>query len=343
MKDFAIENLFCCPICKSSFIHEQGIFICTLCGEKFSKKGNIYDFRVEINARNRNQQDKYEQLIFKKEHSKWLTFIMEHLSPEEYKGILLDPHLKEIDEYMNKLTKKGVNVGQRYDTVISHHDSIQSLDVAIALKHAPNISKKAIAVDLGCGTLRVTKELLRKGFQKIIAIDLLFDLMLYGYEKFNNEDKKKVILIRADVRFLPLKESSIDSIFSLELFEHIDAPLIFFIDLKRILKKEGIAVITTWNASEIRNCKIMREKGKSYYENGFFYKFYNLKELEIMLKELNIDFVLKPYGFYLERRLLNILGDKFVKLFASIDSQLSFFLPRFLFHRLIFMFKKRKD
>ena len=343
MASFSIENLFCCPICKSPLIYESGTFTCSFCGEKFSKRGDIYDFRVKIDVRDKKQRDKFEQLILRNEPSQWLAIVLKHLSQVEYSRILLDPHLKEIDEYINKLVEKGVDVGKRYDSMYVPQSSIRDLHVAIALRYVRRINDKGIALDLGCGTLRVTKELLKRGFQKIVAIDLLPEVMSYGYRKLNNEDKGKVVLVRADVRFLPLKECSIDFVFSLELFEHIDAPLLLLLDLKRVLKKDGVAVINTWNALEIRSRKIMKQKGKSYYENGFFYKFCNLKELEMILKEVDIDFALKPHGCYLERRLLNVFGNKFLKPLALVDNLLSFFLPQFLFHHLIFRFQKRNS
>jgi len=38
MKDFSIENLFCCPICKNSLIYESNFFVRSFYGEKFLKK-----------------------------------------------------------------------------------------------------------------------------------------------------------------------------------------------------------------------------------------------------------------------------------------------------------------
>jgi ubiquinone/menaquinone biosynthesis C-methylase UbiE len=200
---------------------------------------------------------------------------------------------------------------------------------------------------LGCGTLRVTKRLLSMGFERIIAVDLLSELMLYGYEKIRGEDKNRIILVQADVRYLPIRANMIDLAISLELFEHMDSPMQFLLEVKRILNLNKWALINTWNAVTPGNKRNIGEKGKSYYENGFFYVFYELKEIRELLDRINVDYVLKSCGCALGRRILHILGDNLgrtlIKPLAIIDDLLSFFFPSWMFPFLFFRFRKLND
>jgi len=339
MTNLSIENLLCCPICKNRLTFDSELFSCAFCGEKFTKNKNIYDFQIRVDDQDRNHKEKFEQLILNNKSSKWFTQIFNYLSPVEYFEALLDPHLKEINEYNKKFIAEGINIGERYDNLI-FHQSKNDLHIISAMRYISKIKNKNIALDVGCGTLRVTKALLKMGFKQVIAIDFLPELMSYGYEKLSDEDKKRVFLVKADVRFLPFQESSIDLIFALELFEHINAPKLMLLDLKRILNNNGIGIMNTWNASEIRHRKIIKQEGKSYYKNGFFYKLYELKELKKILKEVNVDFSVRLHGIYFGAYLSNLLGNGFAKIISLLDYLFSFFLPKFLFHYLLFVFKK---
>lgn len=289
----------------------------------------------------------FERLILRNGRSKWFAAVLDHLTPAEYAHIATDPHLKVIDQYINALVKNGVNIGERYDTTSLREGSIRDLHEAFgALRYCPRINDKSVAVDIGCGTLRVTKQLLKLGFNNVIAIDLLPDAMLYGYSKLSDQDKKRVTLVTADVRFLPLVDRSCNLVFSLELFEHIDAPLLLLLDIERVLKYDAVAVINTWNALGVSNRANISTKSKFYYENGFFYRWYELDELRRMLRQLEFGFYIEPYGCYLTRRLMHILGERrgrfLLRPFALIDKLLSFFLPQSLFAFLIIVFQKRK-
>lgn len=48
---------------------------------------------------------------------------------------------------------------------------------------------------------------------------------------------------------IPFKANSVDEIFCKNLFEHVPNPLAFLLEMKRVLKKSGRAVIVTSNAS----------------------------------------------------------------------------------------------
>jgi|GEM_PF-3359673 ubiquinone/menaquinone biosynthesis C-methylase UbiE len=342
MNNLVVNDLFCCPICKSFLLNNADIFTCSFCKEKFLKNGNVYDFRINnTNQWDNNRIEEFKKKLLTLKKLPYFSNVLKEMSADEYCNKFLDNHLKEIDEHMRSLIKNGINIGQRYDNAILRQGNEKDLDITTALNSMHKIKDDDVIVDLGCGTLRITKELLKRGFKNVIAIDLLSELMLYGYEKLRDEEKKNVLLVKADVRFLPLKESSVDHVISLELFEHIDAPLLLLLDLKRLLRNDGIAVINTWNASEIRSRWVVKKKGNSYYENGFYYRLYKVDELKKTLDKITVDYFIRPHAFYSFRFLLRILGSDFAEFLIKVDRLLSCFLPSFLFHHLIFGVKKR--
>lgn len=70
-----------------------------------------------------------------------------------------------------------------------------------------------------------------------------------GYINIDNN-----LNLRADkycdfVGKLPFKKGTVDEIFCKNLFEHVPNPLNFLLEMKRVLKKKGKAIIITSNAS----------------------------------------------------------------------------------------------
>jgi SAM-dependent methyltransferase len=341
-----VEDLFCCPVCKSSLIHDSDYFQCNFCGGRFFKKGEVYDFRIKGDLWDVKKSEKLVSSLLTSPHSTWFSNLFQKFPAKQYIHLMNDPRLEEIDTYMNKLNKGGINIGQRYDKEILAEGSLRDLhELAITMRYVPDTKSKKVALDIGCGTLRGTKRLLLKNYERIVAIDLLPELMLHGYGKLGEKERERVILVKADVRFLPLKDDVADLAISLELFEHIDCPLLMLMDVRRVLKDDGVAVFNTWHALLPGNRRNILRKGKSYYENGFFYIFYEAPDIKKILNAVDVGYVIRPCGCALGRRLLSVLGENVGKLFLRplvvVDNLLSFFLPRFLFPFLVFILRKR--
>ncbi len=97
-------------------------------------------------------------------------------------------------------------------------------------------------VDIPCGDGRASYEFLQKGAQ-IIALDL--------FPEFMSVDG--VLAKYADLaEKLPLKDESVNYIICQEGIEHIPNQLNVLQEFNRVLKKDGIVLITTLNNSHIR-------------------------------------------------------------------------------------------
>jgi ubiquinone/menaquinone biosynthesis C-methylase UbiE len=304
----------------------------------YEKHGNVYDFRIQ------DRESAWDNSIRPayNDPGSWLSSFKNHYSEDDLKQAFFDPHVKEIESYLAKLSSEGVDTGKRYDEQLLIPGSVRDLhEMLPVFKHLPKqLSKESVFLDLGAGTLRVTKELLRRGYGNILAVDLSSDGMVYGYEKLNLEDKEKVLLIQADVRFLPFKTHKIDSIISLELFEHIDAPKLLLLELKRILSLNGEGLINTWNGVGLTYQTRIKEKGASFYSNGFFYKFYCKNEIDTLLSCIAVNSVVKPYGFYVGRKLSHILGPWLLPVSLEFDGLFSKVFPASMFAFLLINMKQ---
>jgi len=72
-----------------------------------------------------------------------------------------------------------------------------------------------------------------------------------GYINIDLDPKVKADKHINFMKSLPFKSNSIDEVFTKNLFEHVPNPLNFLLEIRRVLKKGGRAVIITSNASYI--------------------------------------------------------------------------------------------
>ncbi len=109
------------------------------------------------------------------------------------------------------------------------------------IQSLPDLSGKTV-LDIPCGSGKASCEFKRKG-AKVIALDLFPEFMeVPGIEaKYADLSEK-----------LPIEDESIDYIICQEGIEHIPNQLNVLQEFNRVLKKNGIALITTPSNSHIR-------------------------------------------------------------------------------------------
>jgi ubiquinone/menaquinone biosynthesis C-methylase UbiE len=109
-------------------------------------------------------------------------------------------------------------------------------------------------VDLGCGNGRIV-EYLKKIYVNLLKTDFNY-IGVDNSENLLNKAKNKygdtcnIDLIKGDQLDIPLKSKSADMVFSIRAFHHIPSKklrLKALIEIKRILKADGILIITVWN------------------------------------------------------------------------------------------------
>ena len=79
-------------------------------------------------------------------------------------------------------------------------------------------------------------------------------------------------MVKGDAHFLPFKDESFDSVFAGEIIEHLHNPTMFLREIERVLKKGGIAIITTPNIhSLVYIRKSLLGKNPSLEHSGHIY------------------------------------------------------------------------
>ena len=78
-----------------------------------------------------------------------------------------------------------------------------------------------IIVDLGCGS-GFSSEILVESGHRVISIDILIDMLFLAKTKKKiSENKKDLVLILADINYLPLRKASINHIISISAYNFI--------------------------------------------------------------------------------------------------------------------------
>lgn len=100
-------------------------------------------------------------------------------------------------------------------------------------------------LDAACGT-GYGSDILKKAHpQQIIGIDICQKTVAYANKKYGN---RQCIFKTCDITDLKdFMDEMFDSIVSFETIEHIEHPIVFLNNLNRVLKKEGILIISTPN------------------------------------------------------------------------------------------------
>lgn len=114
---------------------------------------------------------------------------------------------------------------------------------------------------------------------------------MYGVDietKNNNEHYK-----RSSAEKIPFNDNTFDSVFAGELIEHVKKPGIFMKEIYRVLKKNGVLVITTPNKKSLIN-RVFHS-----YETPIHISLFDYPELKKLLNDNSLQvekFYCQPYS-----------------------------------------------
>jgi ubiquinone/menaquinone biosynthesis C-methylase UbiE len=155
-------------------------------------------------------------------------------------------------------------------------------------------------LDLGCGIGRHSILFAGSGFE-VYATDLAEE-GLKKLDKWAKEMKLSVKTVKADMIFLPFKDSSFDCLLAYHAIYHQDDEGIkkVIAEIKRVLKKGGEAYITfnsknnsSFKSKDVKRLSentIIKTKG---HEEGIPHFYANKEEIETLLK----DFEIKEFSY----------------------------------------------
>jgi len=131
--------------------------------------------------------------------------------------------------------------------------------------------KGEIILDLGCGPGYYTKKIIQKG-ARVFAVELAKNYLNQA-KKFVGENKNVEFLV-ADATRLPFPKEYFDKVLFTEVIEHIPNYKESLKETKRVLKREGVLVISTPSKfSPLNLAYSLKRKLKHYTFNEHVHEF----------------------------------------------------------------------
>lgn len=146
-------------------------------------------------------------------------------------------------------------------------------------------SPQDVIIELGCGTGRLTKEMIEGGFYEYIAIDFSEKSIRLLLDELDDKIKNRILFVKGDVCNLPLKNQIADKVLSAQVFEHIpgaNEQQKFIKELQRVLNINGIAALTIYNYNVLKRYKKVSKKG--FHGGGTYYENFTQREIKKLFK-----------------------------------------------------------
>lgn len=161
-------------------------------------------------------------------------------------------------------------------------------------------------LDIGCGTMSYREDLL-KIVNEYIGLDYPKTKKMYpGAPKPD---------ILADAKKLPFDTGTLDTVLMLQVLEHIDNPELAIKEASRVLKKEGILIISVPFLYPVHDAPYDYFRFTEFALKSLLKKF-NLKILHFSRDGTFLEFLLQSLIIFLLKRAKQALQNK--KLFESI-------------------------
>jgi len=153
----------------------------------------------------------------------------EELRAESY----VDP-----SDYMNNVTLKNVSTEVRFDWLARFYDTFNFFIERFASRRRKEILRQAKGniLEVGVGTGSSLRDY--PPSEQIVAVDISKEMLRRAGEKLKNYSGK-IELCRGDVRNLPFREETFDTIFSSWVFCSVTDSVRGLIEVRMVLKKEG--------------------------------------------------------------------------------------------------------
>lgn len=156
-----------------------------------------------------------------------------------------------------RLIEKGNEQTLTYGEHLARYNSV--LDVV----------KGKVVLDIAAGSGYGTK-IMSKSAQQVIGIDYFDEAVKYSKKHYS---ARNVTYKTGDAHNLPLQDDTIDVVVSFETIEHLTDPAQFIKEVKRVLKKDGIFIVSTPNDAEFM-------EGNEFHIHEF-----NLDELQKLINK----------------------------------------------------------
>jgi malonyl-CoA O-methyltransferase len=146
-------------------------------------------------------------------------------------------------------------IAKQFSIAATHYDNLAKVQLDIALDAKAMLSMQSqCLLDIGCGTGRVTQQLSTHSKQ-VLAMDLAFGMLQHASCHYSKSAKNPILWIQGDAEHLPLKNDSVDSVFSSMALQWCSEPERVMSELHRILIPKGQIVLAIMTAGSFNELK----------------------------------------------------------------------------------------
>jgi len=186
----------------------------------------------------------------------------------------------------NKISGDNIELPNDYERMVPKHHKNTLLygEHLIRYLTARELVDEKVVLDIACGSGYGTRLLAEKA-SIVYGIDILPEAIEYAKRVYS---KKNIHYLKGNATKIPLPSSSIDIVVSFETVEHIKNYDRFISEIKRVLKHDGLLVLSTPNVKEF-------PKGNYYHFHEFTYS--ELKTLIIKYFSYTKDYLQSNWIF----------------------------------------------
>lgn len=197
-----------------------------------------------------------------------------------------------------------------WDTIAKSFDHTRRKPWKECVEFINKCSKNDTIADIGCGNGRHLL-LSAKVCKKAIGIDISIELLKIVKNRLFEDKIDNVFLLNSDLVNLPLKENSVDAVLSIASLHNVkgrENRIKALIETRRILKKDGKALISVWSRWQDKYRKLFLKKwftsiGKNEFgdidiywrQHGLniprFYHLYSKKEFKNDINEAGLNII----------------------------------------------------
>jgi len=187
---------------------------------------------------------------------------------------------------MNKIQNKKSE--ETWDTIAKSFDKTRRKPWDECIDFINSLKKDCIIADIACGNGRHLIHA-AKHCSKAIGIDISNELLKIVKEKIDENNLKNITIFHSDAVNLPLSNSSVDAVLYIAALHNIEgrnSRIKSLKEIKRVLKKDGKALISVWS------------RWQDKYRKQFFKKWFTKKSNE---KFGDIDIYWRQHGLNIPR------------------------------------------
>ncbi len=143
------------------------------------------------------------------------------------------------------------NASERMDASFPWFDSRRRAFHLARYEFAARWVPGAVVLDCACGTGYGSEHLTRRGAVRVVGLDIERSALSYARRYHGGE---RTGYLRSDAGCLPLARGSFDLVASFETIEHVPDDEALLRGFARVLKSDGIAVVSTPNEWPLESC-----------------------------------------------------------------------------------------